>query len=98
MVPRQFEKPHLMLHKASIEMQDLAEERFELDDDEMKEFIKRGKAKKMISEQPKRQQLYFLYKLIVNRTKIEYSLKDYFRYLLGKLVCCSKSFKKSNRY
>ena len=34
----------------------------------MEQFVKENTKKHYISEKPKRQQLYFLYKLIMNRT------------------------------
>ena len=64
----------------------------------MREFIKRGAHQKKISDRPTKQQLYFLYKLIVNRTKIEYSLSDSIRYLLGKICVCCRRCKKSARF
>lgn len=97
MVNSRFEKRQLT-KKLSIEQEDLEHEKFELSDNEMKDFIKRGKSKKIINEQPTRQQLYFLYKLIVNRSKIQYSLRDTFRYLIGNLNCCCKAAKRSARY
>ena len=40
-----------------------------LDENQMERFIKHGIRRPYISAKPKKQQLYFLYKLIMNRQK-----------------------------
>ena len=68
-----------------------------LTDNQMKNFIKDGIQNQWINERPTRQQLYFLYKLIMNRVEINYSLRDYLRYLVAKLcICCNFLRRKSS--
>ena len=44
-----------------------------------------------ISSQPKRQQLYYLYKMIINRRTFEYGLRHVFRYYLKCIFCRSRN-------
>ena len=55
----------------------------------MKNGIKEEE-KKLISKTPKRQQLYWIYKMILNRSKFEYSLRHYFEYYLKCFHCRSR--------
>ena len=72
-----------------------------LGDIEMKKFIKQGIKRGYVSTKPHRQQLYYIYKLIVNRYKFKYTAQDFVRNFIDKLCCCcklknsSKSFKQA---
>ena len=64
---------------------------FQLDPQRMEIFVKDNTKKHYISEKPKPQQLYFLYKLILNRKKFKYELSDRILILCGKFFrCCRK--------
>ena len=54
----------------------------------MKRFIKRGIKQRYISKKPKSQQLYFIYKLMMNRKKFEYKPSERVYYWVSKLLCC----------
>ena len=54
---------------------------------EMKKFVKTGIKKHFIDPKPKRSQLYFLYKLILNRKNFEYKDKDVVLNLIFKKLC-----------
>lgn len=54
----------------------------------MEKFIKQGIRRPYISEKPKRQQLYFLYKLILNRTMFSYDFMDRMLHRVSKFACC----------
>ena len=59
---------------------------------EYKESLKkaiRAQLKLPISKKPKRQQLYYLYKMIMNRRMFVYSLQHVFRYFLKCYFCRS---------
>ena len=43
-----------------------------------------------ISKRPKRQQLYYLYRIIMNRRTFEYSLRHVFQYYLRCFYCRSR--------
>ena len=71
---------------------EMKEEDFVLDAERMEQFVKENTKMRYISEKPKPQQLYFLYKLIMNRKKFKYSLSDRFLTLCGKFSrCCRKN-------
>ena len=67
----------------------------------MENFIKDGINKNYISRKPKRQQLYFLYKLMMNRKRFEDSFKNrLFNCLVTPFFCCPRKFdakKKQNK-
>ena len=56
----------------------------------MERFVKNGIKKPYISAKPKRQQLYFLYKLIMNRKMFQFKCGDRMLHKLGKLFCCCR--------
>ena len=56
----------------------------------MKEFIKQGIKKDYISVKPKKQQLYFLYKLIMNREVFDYTYIDRSLNRISRLFCCCR--------
>lgn len=58
--------------------------------DQMEQFIKYGIRRPYISVKPKRQQLYFLYKLILNRTLFRFNFMDRMLHRLSKFTCCLK--------
>ena len=71
---------------------EMEEDGFELDAESMEKFVKDNTKKRYISEKPKPQQLYFLYKLIMNRKKFQFSLSDRLLIAIGKLCrCCRKN-------
>ena len=53
----------------------------------MKIFVKMGIKENFIDPKPKRSQLYFLYKLILNRKNFEYKDKDVVLNLIFKKLC-----------
>ena len=57
----------------------------------MEQFVKENTKKHYISEKPKPQQLYFLYKLIMNRKKFNYALTDRFIHSCGSIFRCCRS-------
>ena len=56
----------------------------------MERFVKNGIKKPYISAKPKRQQLYFLYKLIMNRKTFHYDFIDRFLHRFSYLFCCCR--------
>ena len=69
---------------------ELSEMGFHLETKQMESFIKENTKKHYISEKPKPQQLYFLYKLIMNRKKFSYALSDRLIVLCGNMFKCCK--------
>ena len=73
------------------------DEDFNLHEHQMKLFVEKGIKKRFISSKPKRQQLYFIYKLILNRTKFNLSNRNWLLLCLCKaFTCCRKKYN-SNR-
>ena len=64
-----------------------------LSSDEMEDFVKQNIKSHYISEKPKRQQLYFLYKIILNRQSFVYHFSDWIMFCL----CRIRSFCSCNR-
>ena len=64
----------------------------------MEQFIKDNTKRRYISEKPKPQQLYFLYKLIMNRKQFKYSLSDRLLIAIGKLCRCCCFHKRQQQY
>ena len=62
----------------------------DVDDEKMKDFIKKGIKRHYIDNKPTRQQLYFLYKLILNRKSFSFSWSDFFKAMFAKMFCCCK--------
>ena len=62
----------------------------DLNEEQMEKFVKNGIKKPYISVKPKRQQLYFLYKLIVNRTLFQYNFLDRMLHQVGRVFCCCR--------
>ena len=56
----------------------------------MEHFIKSNIQKHYISEKPKPQQLYFLYKIILNRKKFKYELSERVMVMCGKMFRCCR--------
>ena len=77
---------------------DMTRDDLNMTNKEMKKFIKDGTKENKISEKPTRQQLYFLYKLIMNRVHVQISCFDIFKYRLAKLCLCCKSLQKSKSF
>ena len=61
-----------------------------LDDDQMEKFIKNGNKGHFIYNKPSRGQLYFLYKLIMNRKQFKYYMRDRLLNCINRLSCCKK--------
>ena len=72
------------------------EDKLEMDDKRIENFIKSNLKTLYVSEKPKKQQLYILFKLIMSRRKFEMSWKDSVMPNFYKaLMCCrSKCLKK----
>lgn len=56
----------------------------------MELFVKTNIQKHYISEKPKPQQLYFLYKLVLNRKKFNYELSERLLIMCGKMFRCCR--------
>ena len=56
----------------------------------MEKFIRHGIRRPYISAKPKKQQLYFLYKLIMNRKKFQFDFVDRTLNRLSFLFCCCR--------
>ena len=66
----------------------MLESELAIDNTEMKLFIKKGIKSKYISKKPKKQQLYYLYKLILNRRSFTYRWAETLLLWSRKLFCC----------
>ena len=62
----------------------------DLSDEQMEKFVKNGIKKPYISVKPKKQQLYFLYKLIMNRKIFYYNSMDRLLHNFSKVFCCCR--------
>ena len=69
-----------------------------LPDKQMKKFIRKGVKDFHYSDKPTRQQLYYLYKLIINRRPFSYSWGDWLRSCLIKSCLCCKLKKSTNKF
>ena len=56
----------------------------------MEQFIKIGNKAHFIYNKPSRSQLYFLYKLIMNRKQFKYYMRDRILSCIDRLSCCKK--------
>ena len=84
--PKLKERWGILTHKLSIDFRDGDE--IDLDEIQMESFVKNGIKKPYISPKPKKQQLYFLYKLIMNRKKFQFNFTDRVLHRLDKVLCC----------
>ena len=62
----------------------------DLNEEQMEKFVKTGIKKPYISVKPKKQQLYFLYKLIMNRKLFQFNFIDRQLHSIGKIFCCCR--------
>ena len=62
----------------------------DLNEEQMEKFVKTGIKKPYISVKPKKQQLYFLYKLILNRKLFQFNFIDRQLHSIGKIFCCCR--------
>ena len=62
----------------------------DLNEEQTKAFIKENLTKHYISEKPKRQQLFFLFKLILNRRGFEFKFREMVLLEISKFLCCCK--------
>ena len=86
-----------MRSAGTIELPDEQEMKSSLYQTALKDSLRKAR-KVPVSKKPKRQQLYFLYKMIMNRKNLEYTFKNalvYNIWFLGHLSCCPCRSKKS---
>ena len=62
----------------------------DLTEEQMEKFVKTGIKKPYISGKPKKQQLYFLYKLIMNRKLFQFNFIDRQLDRFAKIFCCCR--------
>ena len=62
----------------------------DLNEEQMEKFVKTGIKKPYISVRPKKQQLYFLYKLIMNRKLFQFNFIDRRLHSIRKIFCCCR--------
>ena len=75
----------------SQEMESMYEKKLEMDEHEAKDFLKNNSGVwSYISKHPKKQQLYFLFKLILNRKSFRFHLSEQVMLWFSNLFCCCK--------